>query len=65
LESDKLEKVIAGVQGVSESTLADTAAHVRALLNAMTVRAIIVIGVMLAAMIIYRTASVRLTRSAR
>jgi hypothetical protein len=50
---------------VSESTLADTAAHVRALLNAMTVRAIIVIGVMLAAMIIYRTASVRLTRSAR
>jgi methyl-accepting chemotaxis protein len=65
LESDKLGQVIAGVQGVSESTVADTAAHVGALLNAMTVRAIIVIGVLLAAMIMYRAASVRLTRSAR
>lgn len=61
LESGKLDQVIAAVQGVSESTLAD----VRALLNAMTVRAIVVIGALLAAMLMYRAASVRLTRSAR
>jgi len=65
LESGKLDQVIAGVQGVSESTVADTTAHVGALLNVMTIRAIIVIGVLLAAMITYRAASVRLTRSAR
>jgi len=40
-------------------------AHVETLLNAVTIRAVVVIGVLLAAMLMYRAVSVRLTRSTR
>ncbi len=50
LESDRLDVAVA---------------HVEELLNAVTVRAVIVIGALLAGLILYRAASVKLTRSAR
>ncbi len=50
LESDKLDVAVA---------------HVETLLNAVTIRAVVVIGVLLAAMLMYRAVSVRLTRSTR
>ena len=63
LESDKLSNVVTNLESLSESTLADASAQVASLVNLITIRAALLIGALVVALLIYRVTVSRLVKT--